>query len=191
MSLAWFQDTRILLRVPWTARSNQSILKEISPEFSLEGLMLKLKLQHFCQQMWKADSLEKTLMLGEIEGKRRMGGQRMDYMVWQHNTLSGHELGQTPRYNRDTEPGLLQSMGLQRVGHKLETEQQQQRSGIISWYINVTIKLTKYSKINTEWQYTTFLFSHFLHCLHLRCTPWIFGSPFQPEDERSIQKWTN
>ena len=67
--------------MPWTARSNQSILKEISPEFSLEGLMLKLKLQHFCKQMWKADSLEKTLMLGKIEGKRRMGGQRMDYMV--------------------------------------------------------------------------------------------------------------
>ena len=60
--------------MPWTARSNQSILKEISPEFSLEGLMLKLKLQHFGQQMRKADSLEKILMLGEIEGKRRMEG---------------------------------------------------------------------------------------------------------------------
>ena len=65
---------RRLLRVPWIARrSNQSILKEINPECSLEGLMLKLKLQHFGHLMWKADSLEKTLMLGKTEGKRRMG----------------------------------------------------------------------------------------------------------------------
>ena len=62
------------LRVPWTARrSNQSILKEISPEYSLEGLMLKLKLQYFGHLMQRADSLEKTLMLGEIEGRRRRG----------------------------------------------------------------------------------------------------------------------
>ena len=65
---------RRLLRVPWTARrSNQSILKEISPEYSLEGLMLKLKLQHFGHITQKADSLEKTLMLGKIEGSRRRG----------------------------------------------------------------------------------------------------------------------
>ena len=63
-----------LLRVPWTARrSNQSILKEISPGCSLEGLMLKLKLQHFGHLMWRADSFEKTLMLGRIEGRRRRG----------------------------------------------------------------------------------------------------------------------
>ena len=66
-----------LLRVPWTARrSNQSILKEIKPEYSLEGLMLKLKLQYFGHLMQRADSLEKTLMLGKIEGRRR-GQQRM------------------------------------------------------------------------------------------------------------------
>ena len=65
---------RRLLRVPWTARrSNQSILKEISPEYSLEGLMLKLKLQYFGHMMQRADSLEKPLMLGEIEGMRRRG----------------------------------------------------------------------------------------------------------------------
>ena len=65
---------RRLLRVPWTARrSKQSILKEINPEYSLEGLMLKLKLQYFGHLMRKADSLEKTLMLGKIEGKRRRG----------------------------------------------------------------------------------------------------------------------
>ena len=69
---------RRLLRVPWTARrSNQSILKEISPEYSLEGLMLKLKLQYFGYLMWRADSFEKTLMLGKIQGRRRRGQQRM------------------------------------------------------------------------------------------------------------------
>ena len=67
-----------LLRVPWTARrSNQSILKEISPEYSLEGLMLKLKLQYFGYLMWRPDSLEKTLILGKIEGGRRRGWQRI------------------------------------------------------------------------------------------------------------------
>ena len=69
---------RRLLRVPWTARrSNQSILKEISPGISLEGLMLKLKLQYFGHLMWRVDSLEKTLMLGGIGGRRRRGRQRM------------------------------------------------------------------------------------------------------------------
>ena len=69
---------RRLLRVPWTARrSSQSILKEISPEYSLEGLMLKLKLQYFGHLMQKADLLEKTLMLGKIEGRMRRGQQRM------------------------------------------------------------------------------------------------------------------
>ena len=72
---------RRLLRVPWTARrSNQSILKEISPEYSLEGLMLKLKLQYFGHVMWRTDSLEKTLMLGKIEGGRRRGQQRMRWL---------------------------------------------------------------------------------------------------------------
>ena len=70
-----------LLRVPWTARrSNQSILKEISPKYSSEGLMLKLKLQYFGHLMWRTDSLEKTLMLGKIEGKRRGGWQRMRWL---------------------------------------------------------------------------------------------------------------
>ena len=66
------------MRVPWTARrSNQTILNEISPEFSLEGLMLKLKFQYFDHLMQRADSFEETLMLGKTEGKRRRGGQRM------------------------------------------------------------------------------------------------------------------
>ena len=69
------------MRVPWTAgRSNQSILKEISPEYSLEGLMLKLKLQYFGHMMQRADSVVKTLMLGKIEGRRRSGEQRMRWL---------------------------------------------------------------------------------------------------------------
>ena len=72
---------RRFLRVPWTARrSNQSILKEISPEYSLKRLMLKLKLQHFGHLMQRTDSFEKTLMLGKIEGKRRKGRQRMRWL---------------------------------------------------------------------------------------------------------------
>ena len=77
----WIVMLRILLRVPWTARrSHQSILKEISPEYSLEGLMLKLKLQYFGHLMQRTDSLEKTLMLGKIEGRRRRGWQRMKWL---------------------------------------------------------------------------------------------------------------
>ena len=71
---------RRLLRVPWTARFNQTILKEISPEYSLEGLMLKLKLQYFGHLMRKTNSLEKTLMLGKIEGRRKRGQERMRWL---------------------------------------------------------------------------------------------------------------
>ena len=83
----WRTDTfelwcwRRLLKVPWTARrSNQSIRKEISPEYSLEALMLKLKIQYFDYPMWRTDSLEKTLMLEKIEGRRRRGPQRMKWL---------------------------------------------------------------------------------------------------------------
>ena len=92
----WRTDTfelwcwRRLLRVPWTAgRSNQSVLKEINPECSLTGLMVKLKLHYFGHLMQRADSLEKTLMLGKIEGRRRRGWQ--DEMVGWHHWLSEHE----------------------------------------------------------------------------------------------------
>ena len=82
---------RRLLRVPWTARtSNQSILKEISPEYSLKGLMLNLKLQYFGHLMRRTDSLEKPLMLGKIEGGRRRGTTD-DEMVGWHHRLNGHE----------------------------------------------------------------------------------------------------
>ena len=87
---------RRLLRVPWKARwSNQSIFKEINPEYTLEGLMLKLKLQYFGHMMGRADSLEKTLILGKIEGRRRRERQRMRWFQW-HHQLNGHELQQTP-----------------------------------------------------------------------------------------------
>ena len=80
-----------LLKVPWTARrSNHFILKEISPEYSLEGLMLKLKLQYFGYLMQRADSLEKTLLLGQIEGRRRRRATE-DEMVGWHHQLNGHE----------------------------------------------------------------------------------------------------
>ena len=120
---------RRLLRVPWTARSNQSILKKINSEYSLEGLMLELKLQYFGHLMRRAVSLEKTLMPGKIEGRRRRGWQRtkclegitdpMD-MIW---ASSG-------RWWRTEKPGKLQSMGSQTVGHDWATEQQQQQLNV-------------------------------------------------------------
>ena len=114
------------MRVPWTARrSNQSILKEISPEYSLEGLLLKLKFQYFDHLMQRTDSFEKTLMLGMIESKRRRGQQRMRWLEGITDSM-GHEFEQTLG---DSEgPGSLaccSPWGL-RVGHDLATEQQQQ-----------------------------------------------------------------
>ena len=113
---------RRFLRVPWTARrSNQSILKEVSPEYSLEGLMLKLKLKYFGTLMRRADSFEKTLMLGRIEGGRRRGQQRMRWWMasptqWTWIWVSSGSWWWTGR------PGVLQSLGLQRVGHDWVTE---------------------------------------------------------------------
>ena len=111
---------RRLLGIPCTARrSNPSILKEISPEYSLEGLMLKLKLQYFGHLMWRTKLLEKTLMLGKIEGRRRRGQQRMKWLhdIW----LNGHDFEQTGRQWRTEELGMLQSMESQKTGHDLKT----------------------------------------------------------------------
>ena len=113
---------RRLLWVPWiTRRSNQSILKEISPEYSLEGLMLKLKLQCFGHLMQRADSLEKTVMLGKIEGGRRRGWQKMRWLDSINDSVD-MSLSKLRSWWRTGRPGMLQSMGLQRVGHNWETE---------------------------------------------------------------------
>ena len=112
---------RRLLRVPWTARSNQSILKEISPEYSLEGLMLRLKLQYSGHLMRRTSSLEKTLMLGKMEGRREGDNRGWDGWMasptqWTWVWVSSGRWWWTER------PGVLQSMGLQTVRHNWVTE---------------------------------------------------------------------
>jgi len=108
---------RRLLRVPWTAkRSNQSTLKEISPGCSLEGLMLKLKLQYFGHLMQRVDSWEKTLMLGGIGGRRRRERQRVRWLDGITDSMNSGRWWWTGR------PGVLQFMGSQRVGHNWVTE---------------------------------------------------------------------
>ena len=142
----WFW--RRLLGVPWTVRkSNQSILKKINPEYSLEGLMLKLKLQHFGHLMWRADSLEKTLMRGKIEGKRRRGWQIM--RSWMASLTQWTWVwANSRRWWWTGKPGMLQSMGSQRVGHNWATGQQQSKYmiTIVQFYEVVYIHRTSMFK---------------------------------------------
>ena len=130
---------RRLLRVHWTARrSNQSILKEISPGCSLEGLMLKLKLQYFGHLMQRVDPLEKTLMLGSDAGRdwgQEEKGTTEDEMAGWYHRLDGHEFEWTPGVGDGTgRPGVLQFMGSQRVGHDWVTELNWTDTGLISYF---------------------------------------------------------
>ena len=116
---------RRLLRVPWTARrSNQSSLKEISPEYSLKGLIRKLKLQYFGHLMRRTYSLKKSLMLGKIEDRRRRGRQGMRWLDGITDSMD-MSLSIPESWWWTRKPGVLQSMGSQRVGHDWATEQQQ------------------------------------------------------------------
>ena len=114
-------ELRRLMRVPWTARrSNQAILKEVNPEFWLEALRLKLKLQYFGHLVRRVNSLSKALMLGKIEGRSRKGQQRMRWLDGITDSMD-MSWASTRRWWRAGKPGVLQSMGSQRLKHDWAT----------------------------------------------------------------------
>ena len=194
---------RRLLRVPWTARrSNQSILKEISPGCSLVGLILKLQLQYFGHLMWRADSLEKTLMLVKIKGRRRREQQRMSWldgitdsmdMVW----VDSRSWWWTGR------PGVLRIMGSQRVGHDWAIE--------LNWtdlLYNTALRFINYNRFGIISQEVlvleTFLFLLLLCfkiessagtavCPNPKWSPpqWLSGAPYHQWSLEFITKSTN
>ena len=143
---------RRLLRVPWNARrSNQSILKEISAGCTLVGLMLKLALQYFGHLMQTADSLEKTLMLGKIEGRRRRGWQRMRWLDGITDSMD-MGLGGFWKLVMDREARVLWFMGSQSVGHDWETE--------LNRCSKEKYRFRYLQILSTNW-YTTLCFMHF------------------------------
>ena len=134
---------RRLLRVPWTARrSNQSILKEIGPGCSLEGMMVKLKVQYFGHLMQRVDSLEKTLMLGGIRVRRRRGRQRMRWLD-----------GITDLMGMSLRTGVLQSMWSQRVGHDWVTELNWTRSLDLQLVLFTVHYMLYYKQLRHAWSY--------------------------------------
>ena len=136
---------RRFFRVPWTAsRSNQSILKEISPACSLEGLMLKLKLQYFVQLMQRTDSLAKTMMLGKTEGRKRRGWQRMR---WLNGITNLMDMSLSTFWEWTGKRGMLQYMGSQRVGHDWVTE--------LNWTILYLLNWTELCLLVRNWVLTS------------------------------------
>ena len=138
---------RRLLRVPWTARrSNQSFLKSISPEFPLEGLMLKMKLQYFGHLMQRADSLEKTLMLRKIEGGRRRGQQRMK---WLDDLIDSRDMSLNKVWDmvKDREVWCAAVHG---VTESDTTEQQQQQPWILYCKFSFSLKFIPHLQINAQ-----------------------------------------
>ena len=135
----WIVVLEKILRVPWTARrSNQSILKEISPGCSLEGLILKLKLQYFGHLMQKADSLEMTLMLGKIEGRMQRGRWRMRWLDGITNSMDLSLVSESWWWTG--KPGQLQSMGSQRVRHDWETEVNWTKMKILKVLLSLSLR---------------------------------------------------
>ena len=140
---------RRLLRVPWTARrSNQSMLKEINPEYSLEGLMLKLKLQYFGQLMQRVDPLENILMLGKIKSKRRRRWQRIRWLdnITDSRDMNLSKLQEIANFWRTRKPGMQQFMRSQRVGHDLATEKQwrMNKKGYKTWLFQFMVSPWSY-----------------------------------------------